>query len=162
MLNLRQLNRTDNTQTNSDAQHFSRFSMNFRVPSDLLGNIGEPLDHGQSERLHEPDETEDHEAAAEEQPRGATDLKNTRLVAGRSGTRWEDEDGVLLYTSWLAASPSGTRSDVASLGDATLNARPFSIRGGNFGNASRQSCEDITGSYDMDIAEQVCNLLCSW
>ncbi|EKM56299.1 uncharacterized protein PHACADRAFT_207577 [Phanerochaete carnosa HHB-10118-sp] len=54
MLNLRQLNHTA-SQSSSDPQHFSRFSVSFRVPSDLLGNIGEPLDHGQSERVEGDD-----------------------------------------------------------------------------------------------------------
>ena len=160
MLNLRQLNKADNTQTNSDPQHFSRFSVDFRVPSDLLGNIGEPLDHGQSERLHE-DEPEDHAAAADEQPRGMRDLENTGLVARPSGPRLENEDSDSLATSWLAAGPSGTRSDEASMGDATPNARPFCVRDGTVGNASRQSCKDITDSYGVNVPEQVRNLLFS-
>ena len=50
MLNLRQLGDSEPS-ANSDAQHFSRFSApNFKVPSNFLGNIGEPLDHGQAER----------------------------------------------------------------------------------------------------------------
>ena len=44
MLNLRQLSQPGGDAT-SAAEHFSRFSVNFRVPSDFLGNIGEPLDH---------------------------------------------------------------------------------------------------------------------
>ena len=48
MLNLRSLNTTGGSQSNSDNQHFSRFSMpNFRVPQSFLGNIGEPLDYNQ-------------------------------------------------------------------------------------------------------------------
>ncbi|EKM56378.1 uncharacterized protein PHACADRAFT_207631 [Phanerochaete carnosa HHB-10118-sp] len=50
MLNLRQLNRTAG-ENNSDARHFSRFSASFRMPPDFLGNIGEPLDHSQSDRV---------------------------------------------------------------------------------------------------------------
>ncbi|EKM56266.1 uncharacterized protein PHACADRAFT_207547 [Phanerochaete carnosa HHB-10118-sp] len=53
ILNLRQLNLGAMTESNSDARHFSRFSVNFRMPSDLLGNIGEPLDHGQWEHIQE-------------------------------------------------------------------------------------------------------------
>lgn len=52
ILTLRQLNHTAN-KSNSDAQHFSRFSVSFRMPSDFLGNIGEPLDHGRSERVED-------------------------------------------------------------------------------------------------------------
>ena len=46
MLNLRQLDRSPH-EHNSDADHLSRFSVSFRVPSDILGNIGEPLDLSQ-------------------------------------------------------------------------------------------------------------------
>ena len=42
MLNLRQVNRSADTNP-SDMQHFSRFSVSFRVPSDFLGNIGESM-----------------------------------------------------------------------------------------------------------------------
>ncbi|EKM60284.1 uncharacterized protein PHACADRAFT_189418 [Phanerochaete carnosa HHB-10118-sp] len=52
ILNLRQLNHTSRS-SNSDALHFSRFSVNFRIPSDFLGNIGEPLEHGQLEVMLE-------------------------------------------------------------------------------------------------------------
>lgn len=56
MLNLRQSNRSGRPSSiDSRAQHFSQISVNFRVPSDFLGNIGEPLDHGQSDRLCDGD-----------------------------------------------------------------------------------------------------------
>ena len=59
MLNLRQPNRPEQaSSTGSGARHFSRFSISFRIPSDFLGNIGESLDHGQSERLHEDNDPE--------------------------------------------------------------------------------------------------------
>ncbi|GJE99591.1 hypothetical protein PsYK624_158590 [Phanerochaete sordida] len=58
MLNLRQLTHPS-AHAASDAQHFSRFSGDVRFPSELLGNLGEPLDHSQSENVtHEDDETE--------------------------------------------------------------------------------------------------------
>ena len=94
--------------------------------------------------------------------RGARGLENIGPAAGLSSTRWEDEDSAPLDTSWLAASPSGTRSDGTDLGDAMPNAGPFGICGGEVGNASRWSCEDITGVYVMNVAEQVRNLLFSW
>ena len=51
MLNLRHVNEPERLTSNSDPQHFSRFSAPiFRVPFHSLGNIGEPLDHSQSER----------------------------------------------------------------------------------------------------------------
>lgn len=51
MLNLRQLNQTEGSHANSDAQHFSRFSVpNFRiVTTDFLGNMGEPMDTSPTE-----------------------------------------------------------------------------------------------------------------
>ena len=56
MLNLRHSARSrEGGVTNSEVRHFSRFSINFRVPSDLLGNIGESLDYSQSERLYDDD-----------------------------------------------------------------------------------------------------------
>ena len=59
MLNLRQLNEPERSTANSDAQHFSRFSVpNFRVPSHSLGNIGEPLDYGQAERYVRGDDAD--------------------------------------------------------------------------------------------------------
>ncbi|GJE98347.1 hypothetical protein PsYK624_145750 [Phanerochaete sordida] len=45
MLNLRQLDKV-NEESAVNAQHSSRFSLSFRAPSTLIGNIGEPLDHG--------------------------------------------------------------------------------------------------------------------
>ena len=151
MLNLRQLNKADNTQTNSDAHHFSRFSMDFRVSSGLLGNIGEPLDHGQSERLHE-DEPEDHEATDDEHPRGTRDLESAGPVAGPSGTPGVDESDAPLGNSWLVAGPSGTRSDEASLRGATLNDEPFCVRDGRAGDAPRLFCEDVTESFSVNDA----------
>ena len=159
MLNLRQLNKADNAQTNSDAHHFSRFSMDFRVSSDLLGNIGEPLDHGQSERLHE-DEPEDHEAADDEHHRGTRDLENTGPVTGPSGTPGVDENGAPLGTSWLVAGPSGTRSDEAGPRGATLNDEPFCVRGGRVGDARRQSCEYVTESFSANDAEHLRYVAC--
>ena len=92
MLNLRQLNNADNTKTNSDTQHPSRFSIDFRVPSDLLGNIGEPLDYSQSEQLHEDEPGEREVVAEESEASASTDLESAEPVAGPSGARWEDED----------------------------------------------------------------------
>ncbi|EKM56302.1 uncharacterized protein PHACADRAFT_253360 [Phanerochaete carnosa HHB-10118-sp] len=63
MLNLRQLDYAT-SESNSDAQQVSRFSVSFRVPSDFLGNIGEPLEYGQSERVEDNDN--DGSSAAEE------------------------------------------------------------------------------------------------
>ena len=92
MLNLRQLNKADNTGANSDAQHFSRFSMDFRVPSDLLGNIGEPLDYSQSERIHDDEPGEREVVVEESKANASTNLESPGPTAGPSGARWEDED----------------------------------------------------------------------
>ena len=64
MLNLRQFNDAAGpSTTNSDVEHFSRFSVNFRVPSHLLGNIGEPLDHNQSDQWRDDRLREDSQDA---------------------------------------------------------------------------------------------------
>ncbi|EKM60225.1 uncharacterized protein PHACADRAFT_246073 [Phanerochaete carnosa HHB-10118-sp] len=60
ILNLRQHDyNAQASENNSDAQHVSRLTMSFRVPSDFLGNIGEPLDHSRSEQVDDDDD-EDH------------------------------------------------------------------------------------------------------
>ena len=48
MLNLRQINTTEDATANSDAQHLSRLSIfaNINIP---LGNIGEPLTYGKED-----------------------------------------------------------------------------------------------------------------
>ena len=46
MLNLRQLSALPAESAAADAGDLSRFSVHFCVPSDFLGNIGEPLAHG--------------------------------------------------------------------------------------------------------------------
>lgn len=45
MLNLRQCYSTD---LDTDAAHFSRFTVSFSTSLSILGNIGEPLDHGEA------------------------------------------------------------------------------------------------------------------
>ena len=111
MLNLRQLNKTDNADTTSDAQHFSRFSIDFRVPSDLLGNIGEPLDHSRSERLPE-DAPDEHELAAEESETSAdAGLESAEPASEPSGARWKDRDRAPVGTAGAVAGPSMTRWD---------------------------------------------------
>ena len=99
MLNLRQLNKADNTETNWDVQHSSRFSIAFRAPSDLLGNIGEPLDYSQSEQLQEGDSSTD-DTPAEEQPRVGMDPESVQPAAGRSGAHQD--------TAGTVADPSVT------------------------------------------------------
>ena len=141
MLNLRQLNNTDNTETNSDAQHFSRFSIDFRVPSDLLGNIGEPLDHSQSERLHEDDPGE-HEVTGErsEAATGA-DLESAGPVAGLSnaGALREDKSRARASTAGAAAGPSVTCSDDSKrvwIESTVPSAGTSGTRGDEVGDAS--------------------------
>ncbi|GJE99206.1 hypothetical protein PsYK624_154550 [Phanerochaete sordida] len=52
MLNLREFNKSERAEDNSDPEHFSRFSVSFRVPSDFLGTIGQPLEHSQVPELY--------------------------------------------------------------------------------------------------------------
>ncbi|GJE99216.1 hypothetical protein PsYK624_154650 [Phanerochaete sordida] len=61
MLNLREFNSAESAEGNSDFEHFSRFSVSFRVPSGFMGNIGQPLDHGQLPELCEDDGDIDNE-----------------------------------------------------------------------------------------------------
>ncbi|EKM60201.1 uncharacterized protein PHACADRAFT_246056 [Phanerochaete carnosa HHB-10118-sp] len=90
ILNLRQLGHAaEASENNSDAQRFSRFSVSFRVPSDFLGNIGETLDHGQSEQVEE-DNDESHCVAQEPRDGLEEDLAHQ---AGPSMTRREKLTG---------------------------------------------------------------------
>ena len=57
MLNLKQLNTTVESSTNSNASNIFRESaVDFRIRSSIIGNIGQPLDHGQTKDvLYEDD-----------------------------------------------------------------------------------------------------------
>lgn len=70
MLNLRQLSDTNRSQTGSHAQYLSEASTpRFRPPSDLIGNIGEPLEHGQGDEFElDEGESQGEAAAPEQQP----------------------------------------------------------------------------------------------
>ena len=143
MLNLRQLNKTDNTETDSDAQHFSRFSVDLRVPSNLLGNIGEPLDHSQSERLHQGEPDEREVVAEESEANAGTDLESVRPVAEPSGARLEDEDRAPVGTQATTVTGlSMTRwgdNGRASPESAVRGAGTSGIRGDKVGDASHTS-----------------------
>ena len=142
MLNLRQHNKANSTETNSDAQHFSRFSIDFGVRSDLLGDIGEPLDHSQSERLHE-DEPGEHEVTVEESEASpSADLESARSAAGPSGARWEDEDRAQAGTVDVSAGPSvagWNDRERASLDGAVTSAGMSGTRGDEVGDALHAS-----------------------
>ena len=91
MLNLRQLNKPGHSQSNSEDQHLSRFSISFCIPSSL-GNIGEPLDHGQSQRyIYEDDEQPINAERGEGANHSAT-TDQGYPVAGPSDARWDDEN----------------------------------------------------------------------
>ena len=156
MLNLRQLNNTDNTETNSDAHHFSRFSVDFRVPSDILGNIGEPLDHSQSERLHEgePDEPEGPVEDSEAGP--GADLESAGPVAGPSqaGARWEDECRAPANTAGADVDPYITRRDDSKrvcIESTAPSTGMSGTRGDEVGDASHAP-DDVDGA---DTSEEV-------
>lgn len=51
MLNLGQLGTAD--ESSSDTWHSPRFSLSFQMSSNFLGNIGESLDHSQSEQVQD-------------------------------------------------------------------------------------------------------------
>ncbi|GJE99247.1 hypothetical protein PsYK624_154970 [Phanerochaete sordida] len=67
MLNLRQLNPSAHD-LSSDAHQVSNFSINFRPASDVLGNIGEPLDHGRSNWSSREDDERDDVGSTMEPP----------------------------------------------------------------------------------------------
>ena len=92
MLNLRQLNKTDEIGTESDAQHFSRFSLEFRAPSNLLGNIGESLNHSQSEQLNDDDNGERNAAPEGPEVSEGTNPDISESAAGVSGAHWNEGD----------------------------------------------------------------------
>jgi hypothetical protein len=50
MFNLRQLNPSGSQLSSRAEQHFNMSTLRFSVYSEFLGNIGEPLDYGQSEQ----------------------------------------------------------------------------------------------------------------
>lgn len=104
MFNLRQVS-VKPSSTNSDSQHFSRFSIaNLRISSDRLGNISEPLDYGESLRLQQ--DTELNDVATDEVGQDWTAF--TALgkcedcgepVVVPFGTRWDDgESGIAAST----------------------------------------------------------------
>ena len=94
MLNLRQSNKSEQViSTDSRARHFSRFSISFRVPSNLLGDIGEPLDHGQSERrLYEDDEPENAFVANSAQDWPLSVVESSSPIGENSGKGSENQD----------------------------------------------------------------------
>ena len=94
MLNLRQSGKSEQTSSaDSGSRVFSTSSIGFRVSSGLLGNIGEPLDHGQSEQFHEEDRL-DSVSAGNGAPYSQTpggECSNSSW--GRSGQERESRDG---------------------------------------------------------------------
>ena len=118
------------------------FSIEFRVPSDFLGNVGEPLDHNQSEQLHEDEPGEREVAAEESEASTRADLESAGPVAGPSGAHWEDGNQVPVGTAGAVAGPSVTRWDDderVSLDVTVPNARMSGTRGDEVGNASHAS-----------------------
>ena len=100
ILNLRQLNETANHPSNSGHQHFSRFSApSFRITqtgSGRLGNIGEPLEHGQIDDVVGNESQEvpgGNIQRTEGQDGGFSDYAlrqiNGHFVEGSSGIPWD-------------------------------------------------------------------------
>ena len=120
-------------------QHFSRFSIQFRVSSDLLSNTGESLDHSQSERLHE-DEPREHDALDEGRPRVAVDPESNGPVAGPSEAHWGEGNRDYMHTVGTLADPSGTHTvdfSTTSLQSAGSSAGLSGFRG-NVGRGPRR------------------------
>lgn len=114
--------------------------MNFRVPSNALGNIGEPLDYSQPERLQEDDDYVEA-AYVEEDERGATSIESVEAAAGWSGTRLDEE-----IVGSLTAGSLDNRSGTPIMGASG------SRRGGNV-DASCGELEDVaaTGEADRNV-----------
>ena len=96
MLNLRSLNYADTPPPeDSDAQHFSRFSHPmFRHTSVLLGNIGEPLDHGQAERYIRGDDAQPSDGGeAPAAKDSTTHMLDDERETARSETLWGVSQG---------------------------------------------------------------------
>ncbi|EKM56359.1 uncharacterized protein PHACADRAFT_207613 [Phanerochaete carnosa HHB-10118-sp] len=111
MLNLRQLNHVEGESgSNSDAQHFSRFSVSFNVPSDFLGNIGEPLDHGQLERMKEDDIGD---LCVAEEPQGECE-QHFEPQAGPSTTCRDESTEVSVAGVQRSVERAGEEEDIES------------------------------------------------
>ncbi|GJF00640.1 hypothetical protein PsYK624_169340 [Phanerochaete sordida] len=86
LLNLRHLNHTHEDASAVFAQQPSRFTLSFRAPSDFLGNIGEPLDHGQSdhELFEGGGDDQEEERGSESEGGGAHTIHLAPVAAGPS------------------------------------------------------------------------------
>lgn len=98
MLNLRQLNEGDTSPTDTDAQHFSRFTApHFRMPTDLMGNIGELLHYNDS----------DQESCGSSDGDGTTvgsAREHKKVVNSPSSAQWEDIEMVRALAGVASAS----------------------------------------------------------
>jgi hypothetical protein len=94
LINLRSLDHPGTS--DSDAQHFSRFSaLNFRVSNSIIGNIGQPLDYGteQADADEDSDINVDSSMVAVTQtPITLSDINQEfdEPVPGPSHTQWND------------------------------------------------------------------------
>jgi hypothetical protein len=94
LINLRSLDHPSTS--NSDAQHFSRFSApHFRLSASIIGSIGQPLDYGetQADADEDADTNRDTSTAATEQPPIALSSiiqQSDECVAGPSHTQWSN------------------------------------------------------------------------
>lgn len=91
---------TDSRSSNGVAGRFSQFSApNFRVPSNFLGNIGEPLVHG--DPVPGDDDEVECEASVRDAAQGAEAAGAVEQpVAGPSGVRWQDEEASAEPAPW--------------------------------------------------------------
>ena len=149
MLNLRQLNKADSTETNSDVLHFSRFSVDFRVPPDLL-------DHGPSGRPHE-DDPGLHDAPDEGWPRAGDSLQSAGPATGPPGAHADDGDGVSLDTLATFPGQSGTRWD-ADERESLQSARPGA---GSSGTRDDKVIDAPTIDLTVEARLSLCSYRCS-
>ena len=122
MLNLRQFGSSQQTMDNSEDLRFSQlFTLNFRVPSSFLGNIGEPLDHSQATRYiyGEGDNSEETTPCTVLHPRLITQIidESATTAASRLDTS-SLEDEALVNKCWYSHS---TQHHITSVVNMSLS-----------------------------------------
>lgn len=110
MLNLRQLSHAAGEISSENGNSF-RLSISFRPPSDFLGNIGEPLDHGQAGRMQNYDSDDDDSlGAAGEQWVGLEE--GSLQPEGPSFARWNEQIEVSLVPASHSTESASERKDI--------------------------------------------------
>jgi hypothetical protein len=105
LINLRSLDHHGTS--NSDAQHFSRFSApNFRLSDSIIGSIGQPLDYGEAQANADQDtdiNVDTSIAATEQTPIALSVIsrQSDEPVDGPSHTQWSNETDVATVSTFM-------------------------------------------------------------